>query len=265
MELQTQVARRIVETVNQPNILLDPGGEWQNPPIFIPRLNSQPAGWQQFRFGDRDAVRQLDLPELDEREGEHLYVLSTGPYLINRGQVALTALREYELRSDRAQGNTGSLTNYNRLASELPQLTPVLYTIQRSMPEGYNSTEYGPWAGPCLILKCQIPSSHKSPAVRSNLHTVTLLLSTVPVDLNPLQLTGPLSRLLSYHCTCKSGCGTSRSCAHVLGMCIGLFAPTLFRTVKKRLGRLTDISLPADQQPTVAGKIVIGTILDRDI
>ena len=67
-------------------------------------------------------------------------------------------------------------------------------------------------------------------------------------------LTGPLRRLLAYHCTCKSGAGTNRACAHTVAVCMGLFAPEFVRTVKKKTGRLTDISLPAGHQPTMTGK-----------
>ena len=253
VQLQTEVASRIVTKVDHPNLLLDQSVQWVNPPLFTPRLNSQPRGWQQFGFGDRSAAQQLGLPVIDAADGHHLYVLATGSYAINRGQVALTGAREYELRTDRARGATGSLTNYNQIASQLPQTTPVLYTTQNSRPDGYNEEEHGPWPGPLLLLKCQIPSSHKAPSVRSNLNTVTLALSSVDVSSNSLSLTGPLSRLISYHCTCKSGCAANRACAHVMGVCIGLFAPTLFRTVKKKVGRLTDISLPAAHQPTLAG------------
>ena len=252
-ELQTAVSSRIVEKVDQPNLLLDQEIHWTNHPLFTPRLNSQPAGWGQFEFRDRETARQLGLPALTAAQGEDLYVLATGSYAINRGQVALTAAREYELRADRANGLTGSLTNYNQLASQLPQTTPVLHTMQQTCPAGYNGDLYGPWPGPVVILKCQIPSSHKAPSNRSNLNTVTLAISSVDVLFNHLRLTGSLSRLLSHHCTCKSGSATNRACAHVMGVCIGLFAPACFRTVKKRVGRLTDISLPRAQQPTVAG------------
>ena len=253
VQLQTEVSSRLVEMVDQPNLLLDQSIQWANLPLFIPRLNSQPAGWQQFMFGDRGTARMLGLPELSAGEGHHLYVLATGSYAINRGQVALTAAREYELRAQRTSGATGSLTNYNQLASQPPQITPVLYTMQGSRPEGYIDALYGPWPGAVLLLKCQIPSSHKTPSVRSNLNTVTLVLSTVNVAVNPLRLTGPLSRLISHHCTCRSGSATNKACAHVMGVCIGLLAPACFQTVKKKVGRLTDISLPRAHQPSVAG------------
>ena len=256
VQLQTDVATRLVTKVDQPNLLLDPLVEWTHPPIFTPRLNTRPVGWGQFSFGDREVIQQLGLPEVTEAEGQDLYGLATGPYAINRGQVALTATREYELRQSRADGHTGSLADYNELASQLPQHTRVLHSIQSTRPQGYNEAVHGPWPGPMQLIKCQIPSSHKSPSNRSNLNTVTLAISTQHVPDNPLLLSGSLSRLFSYHCTCKSGQATNRACGHVMGLCIGLFAPNCFKTTKKKVGRLTDISLPVAQQPHFAGKVV---------
>ena len=128
-ELQIQVAARIVQKLNHPNLLLDPAVQWPRPPLFTPRLNSVPAGWNQFQFGDRLAARALQLPEVPLEEGHHLFILATGSYAINRGNVALTAAREFELKGDRASGNTGSLTAYNPLASQPPQTTPVLHSL----------------------------------------------------------------------------------------------------------------------------------------
>ena len=177
-------------------------------------------------------------------------ILGTGSYLILRGRVALTACREFELRAERASGATGSLSNYNQLAAMLPQTTPVLYTYIENRPDGYS----GAWLGPILVLKSQLPSSFKAQE-RRNLHTITMVISTVDVPNNPLYLSGPLSRILAYHCTCKSGSGTNRSCAHVMGVVMGLLAPECFKSVKKKTGLLTDISLPLAQQPTLSGKL----------
>ena len=186
-------------------------------------------------------------------DGHHLLILATGPYAINRGQVTLTAAREYELRQSRARGETGSLAQYNEMASSLPQTTPVLVFSQIEMPAGWSQAVHGVWTGQVHVLKCQMPSSHKSPGTRSNLHTVTLLISHVEPAQNLLQLTGPLKRLLSYCCTCKSGEGTNRACAHVLAMVIGLLSRDSFRSTKKKIGRLTDINLPDQHQPTITG------------
>ena len=247
------MAARIVEKVSHPNMLLDLNIQWTHSPIFTPRLNTVPRGWQSFRFDDRNSASSLDLPLVTAANGHHLFVLATGSYAITRGQVALTALREWELKAARARGETGSLTNYNTLASQLPQSTPVLYSHQQVRPAGYSEDLHGSWSGPAVVIKCQVPSSHKA-TTRSNLRTVTLVISIVDVAINPLGLTGPLTRLVSYHCTCLAGAGTNRACAHVLGICIGLIAPDCFKTVKKKTGRLTDISLPRAHQPSATGK-----------
>ena len=113
---------------------------------------------------------------------------------------------------------------------------------------------FGQWLGPLLVLKCQLPSSHKA-ATRTNLHNITLVISTVSVPNNPLGLEGTLSRLIAYHCSCKSGAGTNRACAHVMGLVIGLLGPQFFKSAKKNTGLMTDISLPIQQQPASTGKI----------
>ena len=247
------MARRLVEKVDQPNVLLDEEIEWTCPVNFIPRLNHTPRGWGQFRFCDNQLISSLNLPVVPA-DSDDLFILSTGPYGIKRGQITLTATREYELRAMRESGRTGSLAEYNVLASTLPQTTPVLYLTQVQMPIGWSEAKYGEWIGQAVLLKCQFASSHKSPASRSNLHTVTLLVSDQEPVENPLQLTGSLKRLLFYSCTCKSGEGTNRACAHVLAMVIGLISPDSFISAKKNLGRVTDVNLPSDHQPTITGK-----------
>ena len=140
------------------------------------------------------------------------------------------------------------------MASTLPQTTPVYFFHQQSQPAGYKEEIFGPWPeGDAIVLKCQFASAHKSPGTRANLHTVTLVVSAAePVD-SPLLLTGPLKRLISYVCTCQTGAGTNRSCAHVCALVTGLMSPDSFKTVKKNVGRRTDLFLPAAQQPTVTG------------
>ena len=233
-------------------MLLDASIEWDRALIFVPRLNYVPVGWLSFNFNDRTAMAPLNLPVVDQ--GEDLYLLATGSYTINRGQVALTAAREFELKELRRSGGTGSLDEYNRLASEIPRDTVVLYTYQNNRPRGYSESLFGQWLGPLLVLKCQLPSSHKA-ATRTNLHNITLVISRVSVPNNPLGLEGTLSRLIAYHCSCKSGAGTNRACAHVMGLVIGLLGPQFFKSAKKNTGLMTDISLPIQQQPVSTGKI----------
>ena len=169
LEIQNLVALRLVESVDHPNLLLDQGVQWMYDPHIIPRLNVIPVGWNGFQLGDRETARNLRLPIVGIDEGHHLYILATGSYGINRGQVALTAAREFELKQLRAAGGTGSLSNYNLLASEPPQSTPVLYFTQQYRPDGFRPEVYGDWpADPVLVLKCQMPSSHQA-AIRRNL------------------------------------------------------------------------------------------------
>ena len=154
----------------------------------------------------------------------------------------------------RMRGECGTLSEYNIMASTLPQSTPVFYSYQSDMPSGYSEDRYGPWpAGVAIVLKCQFASSHLSPTSRQNLKTVTLLIAGSDPDDHPLLLTGALTRLLAYVCTCKSGAGTNRACAHVCAMVIGLLGRVFFETVKKNDGRLTDLHAPPAHQPSQAG------------
>ena len=82
---------------------------------------------------------------------------------------------------------------------------------------------------------------------------MTLVISNQDVAISPLMLTGPLKRLVAHHCTCMAGAGTNRACAHILAVCIGVFSPECFHSVKKNLGRLTDINLPAEHQADCTG------------
>ena len=187
-QLQVLIAQRIVEKVDHPNLILDNGILWDRPLLFTPRLNSIPQGWLAFQFRDSHTISRLGLPSLGNNDGQDLYILGTGPYyIINRGQVTLTALREYELKEARGQGRTGNISNYHQLASQLPQSTIVLYCTQSTRPVGYQDRIYGCWDGHLVVLKSQVPSAHKAP-IRSNLHTVTLIFSSVDIASIPMGL-----------------------------------------------------------------------------
>ena len=191
-----------------PNLLLDQTVMWESDVSITPRLNSTPRGYQHFQFSDVSVIRALNLPVITAADYQHILQLATGPYIILRSNITLTATREYELRELRARGGTGSITNYNTMASTLPQTTPVYFFQQTDRPSGYSEQTYGPWlTGNTTVLKCQIASTHKSPGTRSNLHTVTLVVAATEPEESPLLLTGPLMRLISYYCTCGSGAG----------------------------------------------------------
>ena len=196
-------------------------------------------------------IQALNLPVIPEGDQDHLLLLATGPYILHRSNITLTSTRELELKDMRDRGATGSITNYTDLASTLPQTTPVYYFYQRDRPPGYSEESYGAWpAGDTLVLKCQFASSHKSPRTRSNMSTVTLVIAENEPEVNPLLLTGPLKRLVSYVCTCKSGSGTNRACAHVTAAIRGLMSQETFRSAKRYFGRRTDIFNPPAHQPT---------------
>ena len=225
-ELQEAIAERIVKKVSMPNLLLDPDVTWECDVSLIPRLNTTPRGCQTFQFNDTATIRHLGLPIIPSDEPDHLLILGTGPYVLHRSNVTLTATREYELRGQRASGLTGSITDYNTMATMLPQVTPVHYFFQNERPAGYSEEQYGVWPeGSSLVLKCQFASTHKSPGTRSNMSTVTMVIAAHQLPDNPLLLTGPLNRLLSYACTCGSGAGTNRACAHVCAFVRGLMSP----------------------------------------
>ena len=134
--MQISIAARIVKLVDHPNLLLDQAIVWEFELLFNPRLNQLLPGWQQFRADDRARIASLGLPYIPGNEGQHLLLLATGSYTVNRGQVTLTAAREFELKEDRLNGLTGSLEEYNEMASELPKSTLFLYREHSSCPSG---------------------------------------------------------------------------------------------------------------------------------
>ena len=79
-----QIAQRIVEKVDHPNLLLDNGILWDRPLLFTPRLNSIPQGWLAFQFSDYNTISRLGLPSLGNNDGQDLYILGTGPYIEDR-------------------------------------------------------------------------------------------------------------------------------------------------------------------------------------
>ena len=51
------MAERIVKKVDQLNLIIDEGVEWDVNVAVIPRHNSTPRGFQLFEFGDLNFVR----------------------------------------------------------------------------------------------------------------------------------------------------------------------------------------------------------------
>ena len=80
--------------------------------------------------------------------------------------------RECELSEDRQAGNTGSQTNYNQLARELPQHSRIAVIYVEEEPEGWADWGYGPWPeGGILLVKSREPPSYRSWRLMANWHT----------------------------------------------------------------------------------------------
>ena len=215
---------------------------WCENVTSIPTAVRGLRGYRSFLFSDLATRDVLGLPSFPEGNGFELYLLATGPYGMQRANGALTATREFELSAARRAGELGTLSNYNELASLLPQTTRVFYFQQLEMPTGYREGLYGLWPDcPVVVLKVQISSSHKTPTNRANLNTVTLVVATVPPRVSKLCLMGHLKALIAHHCTCLAGASTNRACAHTVAVAKGLFCPGLFKSAKKKSSRLTDI------------------------
>ena len=97
-QLQVQIATRLVTKVDKPNLILDDTITWDCDMSIIPRRNSTPMNYQQVPFSDTDQLSTLDLPVLTEEHRTDMLILATGQYAILRGNITLTATREFELR-----------------------------------------------------------------------------------------------------------------------------------------------------------------------
>ena len=209
-------------------------------------------GYESFPFNDEEKKKELLLPCLQVGDAWELYVLATGPYTPRRSMSGLTSLREIELMEARRAGELGSLTEYNELASMLPQTTPVYFFIQQSRPSGYDEVVFGPWPdSSVVVLRLNIASTFKTPTNPANLHTITLVFAQKTPQINPLKLHGHLKSLLSHFCTCKSGSGTNRACSHIIAGLVGLCCPEVFKSPKKKSSRISDVHRPASHQPTM--------------
>ena len=253
-ELQLMIAERLLFCLNLPNLVMDNQITWVENIAVTPTPVRGLRGYQSFPFSDFQTRDNLGLPSFPPGSGYELYVLATGPYGMHRANGALTATREYELMAERRAGQLGSLTNYNELASLLPQTTRVYFFHQQNRPAGFRPDVYGPWPNcPVLVLKVQIASSHKTPTNRANLNTITLVVATTAPVESTLRLTGHLRAIIAHHCTCMAGASTNRACAHILAVSEGIFFPDLFKSSKKQSSRLTDVHRPTQQQPISCG------------
>ena len=113
---------------------------------------------------------------------------------------------------------------------------------QETEPKGWDPEHFNgafPEGG-TYTIKLLLPPTHKSWRDKSNWHTITLLISVGPNGANHLCLGSKLQRLVSHHCTCRSGARTNSSCCHVAAAIIALWGPNLFTTAKIEEPRISD-------------------------
>ena len=118
----------------------------------------------------------------------------------------------------------------------------VYLARQDSEPQGWQPEDFGgafPQGG-TYTIKVLLPPTHKSWRDRNNYHTITLILAVGDNPANHLLLGAKLQRLISHHCTCRSGARTNSACCHVAAAVIALFGPALFRTAKVEEPRISD-------------------------
>ena len=213
---QVMIAERILFKINFPNLLLDGNVTLDQNVLSSPTPTGRLSGYNNFYRSDTATADALHLMNMDPEDGWELWLLGSGPYTTLRAMGTLTIATEVELDQNRRAGLTGSLTNYNNLASALPNLRNFYFT-QKGPPQGYNPNVYGPWAQNlnATVLKLKLPSTNKS----KTFHTVTLLVAHERPAVNPLGLRGRLSCILATHCDCMSGMSTNRACCHIIAGC----------------------------------------------
>ena len=87
----------------------------------------------------------------------------------------------------------------------------------------------------------------------STFHTSTILLSLADNLENHLHLGPLLRKVFATHCDCFCGDRTNASCSHVMAFVISLFCPCLFRSTKRKEGRMGDIWRPSEHRPISSG------------
>ena len=188
--------------------------------------------------------------------------------------------RECELHEARTAGQTGSLTNYNLLASELPQHLRLAVYQQEEEPEGWREGGHGPWPeGGFTVVKGRAPPSWKtwrtgvnwkcgenlhqhapapalSPSPAPNSEPFVAVTTGWARGANPhnhLHQGQGLERLVFHHCGCKSGKRTNAGCSHITALVKALCCPGAFRSTKKMTARQYDINVPDAHQPVSGG------------
>lgn len=183
--------------------------------------------------------------------------MDTGEHGVRRTHSVILGVRCVELAEGRHQGRTGSQTNYNELARELPQVglngpgsdllslskaLPIYIAKQDTEPEGWSDEKFGgafPPGGTATV-KALVPPTHKSWRDKKNFHTTTVVFSRGANPANHLWLGPKLRRVVSHHCTCRSGTRTNAACCHVSAVVMMLAGPRLYRSPKVKEPRIAD-------------------------
>ena len=254
-EFQLLMAERILLKLDFPNLILDLRIDFDQNIRLSPTPTGRLPGYRSFLRDDTGMAESLHIVQLEPEDGWELWLLGSGPYTTQRAMGTLTIATEVELEQNRRAGLTGSLTNYNNLASAIPNLK-IFYFVQNGPPQGYDPQVYGPWDQnlSATVLKLKLPSSNKS----KTFHTVTLVFAHVSPPVNPLGLLGKFKCLLAVHCGCKSGMCTNRACCHIIAACVAVCNPRAFKTAKKKTARLTDVHKPDSHRPVSSGPPVSG-------
>ena len=121
-EFQVMMAERILFKINFPNLLLDDNVVFDQAVSSRPTPTGRLPGYESFFQPDTARAEALHFAQLDPEDGWELWLLGTGPYTTQRAMGTLTIATEVALEENRRAGLTGSLTNYNNLASALPNL-----------------------------------------------------------------------------------------------------------------------------------------------
>jgi len=118
--------------------------KWSHDPaMLVPTNSSDLLDYLRVPVADRQQLKDVRTSTIDRSLTNHppqtltmhqlgpddrweLVLLATGEYVVRRAMAVLTGARCAELRPSRCEGRTGSQTNYNTLASELPQVILVL-------------------------------------------------------------------------------------------------------------------------------------------
>ena len=242
----------------------------------LPRDGGDVEGFEKMEISDRQRIQdvsidiilisfdlmfaqELGLVQLEAEDRCELVLLDTGEHGVRRTHSVILGARCVELAEGRFQGRTGSQQAYNQLARELPQVCwslvgPGLYLTSSSQalpiyiakedaePAGWDEDKFGgafPLGG-IATVKALVPPTHKSWRDKKNFHTTTVVFAQQDNPANHLRLGPKLRRVVSHHCTCRSGSRTNAACCHVSALITMLAGPSLYRSPKVEEPRIAD-------------------------